>query len=538
MASADLTDAIAACRNSIGSAHVLTQPEALLAFTRNLGGEVRTIPLVLRPACTSEVQALVAIANTYHLPLYPVSCGRNWGLGSRLPVRDGSAVLDLSRLQRITEVNVPYHYAIVEPGVSQGQLYDHIRERGLPLMINITGAGRQTSLIGNALDRGIGYFASRADALCALEVVLGTGEVIQTGHAHYAQAKTAHIYRHGTGPSLDGLFSQSNFGIVTRATVDLMPIPECSAGLLAKINDEARFAALVDRLGQLRVDGSIRTVVHIGDRGRSHITLAPLLSESLARANGGTPEAYRDQAESILERERFGAWTALIGVSGSQAMVQAACGDIRRRLADIADVMVMTDKKMVRLRKLVDVMARFSARAREKRAVLEAMEPLFGMAAGIPTDAPLKSLYWPLRQQPSSDPIQPDADDCGMLYCLPFLPLSGADALQVLQQTRRIFGQFGFEPYMTFNIIDTKALELVVNLAFDRRDAQRRDAAQRCIETLTAQCVKDGYIPYRVGIEAMPHILQPADGFWQTVREMKKVFDPNNIIAPGRYNLV
>ena len=538
MNSETIQPVIEQCKRCIGAQHVIADSSGLADYSANISGIERQVPLVLRPASTDEVKRLVDLANESGLPLYPISRGNNWGLGSRLPAQDGSAVLDLSRMNRIIEVNVPQHYAVVEPGVTQQQLYEHITSGGLPLVINITGAGLQTSLIGNALERGIGYFAGRADELCALEVVLGTGEIIQTGHAHYSGSKTANLYRHGTGPSLDGLFAQSNFGVVTRATVSLMPAPPCRAAIIAKISDPEGLGPLIDAIGGLSNDQIIRGIVHIGNQHRSQITLAPLLCAHLSRMHGGEPASHKEHAERILEQENFGCWTALIGLSGTTEMVRSASREIRRRLGRLAAVSLLDDRRLARARALLNGLSPFSSIARDKAAALSAMEPLFAMTKGIPTDAPLHSLYWPLGLWPSADPPEPDTDGCGMLYCLPFFSFDGQTACSVAKSAERIFQEHGFTPYMTLNTIDSKTLECVVNLAFSKSDAQQTEAAHRCIEELQAYYIETGCIPYRVGIQTMHQVVDADDPFWQKIRDLKQVFDPNHIIAPGRYNLV
>ena len=65
-------------------------------------------------------------------------------------------------------------------------------------------------------------------------------------------ARTAHLYRHGIGPSLDGLFAQSGFGIVTAAGFGLMRAWERPAAFTLRLNREARLSDLVDRFAALR----------------------------------------------------------------------------------------------------------------------------------------------------------------------------------------------------------------------------------------------------------------------------------------------
>ncbi len=116
--------------------------------------------------------------------------------------------------------------------------------------------------------------------------------------------------------------------------------------------------------------------------------------------------------------------------------------------------------------------------------------------------------------------------------------MSGRDAAASAETVERIFAAHGFTPYITYNMINEKSLEGVINVAFDRSDAASCARAYQCIDALRTHCVDQGLYPYRLGIHEMQHFVSEDDPFWCKVRDMKQVFDPNHIIAPGRYNLV
>ncbi|WP_447411569.1 hypothetical protein, partial [Clostridium perfringens] len=81
--------------------------------------------------------------------------------------------------------------------------------------------------IGNATERGIGYgpMSERFEALCGIEVLLADGTLVRTGTGSMTGSTTWHESKYGFGPALDGIFTQSNFGIVTKAGVWLNPEP-------------------------------------------------------------------------------------------------------------------------------------------------------------------------------------------------------------------------------------------------------------------------------------------------------------------------
>lgn len=541
MNNAGLPAALAQWRGALGAEHVLTEGAALAGYAENVSALSRRIAAVVRPGTTEEVRQVVLAANAHRVPLYPISCGKNWGMGSKLPVRDDAVIVDLRRMNRIRELNTEHHYVVIEPGVTQGQLHAYLCERNLPLIFNVTGSGRATSLIGNALERGVGYFASRAEALSGLEVVLGNGRVITTGNGHVAGSVTTHLYKYGLGPYLDGLFAQSNYGIVTAAGMELMPIHGKQTAMLAKIADPTQFVPLMQALTDLRKRDVIRTAIHIGNRNRTVSTLGPLVYEQLAAdaaRNGSDPAARRATTESMIAAEGFGPWSAVGGVTGGPAEQAAVRREVRRVLRGIASVQFLDDATVAIARWLTARLSMFAA-ARRKHIMLRAVEPLLGLARGIPTDQPLKSIYWLVGDTPPAQgEVDPDHSRSGFLYCLPMVPMSGRDAQAAVAATTTVFGQHGFEAYITFNMVNTKVLEGVINLAFDRTQPERVTAALDAIEKLQSRFAELGFTPYRLGIQSMPGFVDPQDPFWQTVRELKQVFDPNHIISPGRYNLV
>lgn len=304
--------------------------------------------------------------------------------------RDNCLLVDLSRMNRILEVDVDQHYAIIEPGVTQRQLYDYLRKHDLPLLFNVTGSSGDTSIIGNSLDRGVGYFASRADSLSGLEVVLGNGNTVHTGFSHYPHAKTAPIYRHGIGPSLDGLFSQSNYGIVTRACFELMPKQESHMAVIAKIDSDEKLPEFIDALADLRRKEIIRTVAHVGNKARSEITLAPLVWEQLRKFGADGNRDLKALAEDMLAQEGFGPWSAVVGVMGTRSESKLARREISRSLKGIARTVFLTDA-LVGLARQASEKLSFLPYVRKKRIMLESILPLYEITKGIPTDAPSRA---------------------------------------------------------------------------------------------------------------------------------------------------
>src|SRR6185436_16654055 len=110
-----LEAAIAEVRQLLREENVLTNETSLERYRWCTLPFRRSIAAVVRPGSVEEIQQIVHIANTHHVSLYPISTGRNWGYGAAQPVRDDNIVVDLSRMDRVVEVNTELAYAVVEP---------------------------------------------------------------------------------------------------------------------------------------------------------------------------------------------------------------------------------------------------------------------------------------------------------------------------------------------------------------------------------------------------------------------------------------
>src|SRR5215469_17010792 len=122
----DYDSAIRHWASVVGPEHVVTSTSQLIAAETGTFATGHRIPAVVRPANRIEVQECVRVANRWRVPVYPISTGRNWGYGSRMPAADGCALLDLGRMNRILDFNEDLAYVTLEPGVTQGQLVEFL----------------------------------------------------------------------------------------------------------------------------------------------------------------------------------------------------------------------------------------------------------------------------------------------------------------------------------------------------------------------------------------------------------------------------
>ena len=114
------------------------------------------------------------------------------------------------------------------------------------------------------------------------------------------------VYKWGVGPTLDGLFSQSNLGIVTRMTIWLMPAPPYFQAFFFQCDEDNQLAPLIEALRPLRLSGALRSTVHIAN---DYKVLSSLQQYPWEETGGSVPLLPSTMLE-LRRRLKFGAWSA------------------------------------------------------------------------------------------------------------------------------------------------------------------------------------------------------------------------------------
>ncbi len=371
-------EALTEFRRVLGNDFVSIKEDQLAAAERATFETSQEIPVILRPADRAQVSDTLRVANQFGVALYPISSGKNWGYGSRVPVETGCALLDLSRMNRITGFSEESGYVTVEPGVTQRALHEFLTERRSRLWMDATGSSPDCSLIGNAMERGFGHtpYSDHFANVCGLEVVLANGDVIETGLSGLPGSKTGPVYRWGVGPSVDGLFSQSNLGIVTRATIWLMPAPEYFQAFFFQGEGDESLAPLIDALRPLRLDGTLRSAVHIGN---DYKVMGGIQQFPWGEPMPLTPERMKHFQNAL----KFSRWSGSGALYGTTVQVAEARRLLRQALKGKVSRLRFMDDRMIR------IASRFTRPYKmltglDLRRTLALVAPGLRLAAGTP----------------------------------------------------------------------------------------------------------------------------------------------------------
>ncbi len=230
-----------------GPENFSTRPEDLHLYAFDATNQRFMPEAVVWPGSAAEVSALVALAAEHSIPV--VARGAGTGLsGGALPLH-GGVVCAMTRFNRIVSIDKANLIAVVEPGVIASDFQAAVEEKGL--FYPPDPASREFSTLGgNAAEnaggtRAVKYGVTR-DYVLGLEVVLGTGEIIQTG------VKTA---KGVVGYDLTRLLvgSEGTLGIITRLTMRLLPKPEAKETVIAFFNKIPQAAETVSAITSARI---------------------------------------------------------------------------------------------------------------------------------------------------------------------------------------------------------------------------------------------------------------------------------------------
>jgi 4-cresol dehydrogenase (hydroxylating) len=531
MESRRFDEAVQTFTSILGSQGVDVSQATLDRYSRSTGFSSIRPQAVIYPKSTEQVQDVVRAAGRFHVSVYPISRGHNWGYGDACPPTESQFVIDLSQMNRIVEVNTRLSYAVIEAGVTQGQLFRYFQEHDIPLWMDCTGAGSQASIVGNALERGFGHtcYGDHVANICGMKIVLPNGRVLETGMGRYSPSNSRYVYPHGVGPSLDGLFVQSNLGIVTQIGLWLMPRPDAYSAFFIRTDDASSLEPLIERLSAMRQRGLIRSTVHIANDLR---VLSARIGYPWERANNRTP-LPADLRNDLRQEHRLGAWNAAGAIYGDRRTVKAARKSIKLGMRPFA-VRFVNERRM-KFAAFVSRALGFTSAGRGLADLLESMRPNYELLQGRPTDAPLKGATWRVRQERPRHPSDPRDVHAGVAYVSPVLPATGDAAKEAVDIISPIYDRYGFDALITFTMINERALICVTNVAFDVRSGDDIDDAAKCYREMSEALLSAGHVPYRTGPDGFEMIRDDSSTFWQVVRSIKLALDPGRIISPGRY---
>ena len=208
-----------------------TDPHVVNLFAHDVFGKGTPALAVIRPSCTTDIQALVKVCLRTKTALITRGGGMSYTAGY-LADHEQGLLLDMSSMNRIIEVNTEDAYVTVEAGVTWSMLHQTLAPLGLRTPFWGTLSGSQATVGGGLSQNGVfwgsGYHGTAGDSILGLGVVTGTGEVLLTGSNSQRNGQPFTRY---FGPDMTGLFigDCGALGIKVTATLPLIPVAGAKA---------------------------------------------------------------------------------------------------------------------------------------------------------------------------------------------------------------------------------------------------------------------------------------------------------------------
>jgi FAD/FMN-containing dehydrogenase len=299
--------------------------------------------LAVKPKNADEVQVIVAWANQTGTPLVPVSSGAPHFRGDSIPGADGAVIVDLGRMNRIIMMDRRNRVTIVEPGVTFSQLQPKLMQQGMRLSMPLLPRATK-SVLGSILERepitNPRYAWSLSEPLRCLETVMGSGDIFRTGEMAGASISTSTgqaakpmpleqvleerrkkqetaLYQYGPGQfNFHKLLSaaQGTMGIVTWASLRCEVLPKVQRFYLAPSQGIENLISFAYKLLRIRFHDELLLV--------NGANLAAMLGKSAGQA-------------SEL-RGTLPPWVLILGLTGRDMLPEERVAFLEKDIGDIA----------------------------------------------------------------------------------------------------------------------------------------------------------------------------------------------------------
>ena len=338
------------------------------------------------------------------------------------------------------------------------------------------------------------------NAVCGLEVVLANGEVLRTGMGAMESSEVWHQYKYGFGPLVDGLFSQSNFGIVTRMGLWLMPSPEGYRDGRVSVAQHDDLVPFMETYAYLMNSDILRGTM---------LLESPLLSYHVSQ--GGSffemPNGPSIPELDRLARERnLPYWSAEFRFWGPPKLIDAQWEYVKEKFGAISSSTFTDGRRYV------------------FPADVDQNDPTLTVALGVPSLGVFGLLQ-----------------GGGHLGFSPIIPMTGEAIFRAQRAFGRLYADLALPAANQFAALpwsyNPRALVLLFGLP-TTRDAEQNRQSREIFERLVEVSAENGWAEYRTHIAFMDKVAEMYSFNDHAMRRfhetLKDAVDPNGILSPGK----
>jgi FAD/FMN-containing dehydrogenase len=463
----------------LGGGHVIRSPSALSSHSADKSClDSRNMPIcICKPRTVEEVQKTVEFCNKHKIPLVPSSSGVHF-YGRTVP-KDGGIIVDLSEMNRIVKFDDRNKNATIEAGVTFSQ-FESLKEKGLLPLFPLCAPERK-SVLTSYLEREpllvpkLEYY----EPILTMEVVLPTGEILRTGSAAVKPSKFAeYVVPFGPGLNWNQIFqgAQGTLGIVTSATVKIEHLPKLDKLYFLSSNS---LKELVDPLYEIQ-----RYLLGYECLVLNDLNLATILADK--------------KSEIEVLRRKLARWTLIVCLSGGVKLPEEK---LKQEEEDFLEILrgfrVGPSTKLEGLEEKVLLMLRQSYKGEYWKQMWKGdFQDIFFVATLDKTPH-----YFEVVEKISSELGYP-MDEVGC-YIQP--------------------------------LVRGGACHMEFTLFYDSNNDKQLKKIKKTYEKLV-ECLFDGGAffsrPYGSFLSKMTY--QRNLAYARILKEVKEIFDPNNIMNPGK----
>lgn len=423
---------------------------------------------------------LVKFCNDYLIPIVPYISGNNVG-GLTIPLQGGIVVDFGKKMNKILHINETMMYALIEPGVTFGQLKKFLDENYPNLRYSYPNAPPYASVVGNALLSGMTNLSTKigsmGDAINGLEVITAEGDVARIGSCFYGkdEADPDSWWGRGPIPDLVGLFInwQGMTGLVTKCAVQLWPNHPVKKPYLAVFFGLTDIAPFLREIGKAEIADDV-----VG------------FTIEVAKMEVGIDEPKRYPEEP--------AYSAVIPLSAQTENMMKAKDEI------LHNIVSELNKKgtNIHLINYNEFSKLYNLKART----------IYELPSVILSLVPYSGLSW-----------------VGT-YC----SLDKLDEL--IEKCDAIFHKHNVPPYVMLKTMKSSH-NGIFRPIFRFKKFTDQERMFKLIEEITDMCIDAGCIPYKTPIWMTAKMREKINPGWlKLFDKIKNCMDPNGIFNPGRWN--
>jgi len=446
--------------------------------------------LIVKPRNIKDVQEIVKLANEYLTPLVTVSSGPPHFKGDTVPSTGGAVIVDLSGMKKIMRIDRYHRVAMCEPGVTFAELIPAVQQQGIRLNLPLLPR-KNKSVVGSLLEREPvimpKYQWDISDPLACLGLILGTGDEFRTGQAAgpgtiEEQWAAGAVQKAPYGPGSTcwhRLFqgAQGTMGIATWASMRCEILPTLEEPFLVGSSFLDRLLKLTHWLIRLRLVNECFIL--------NNTNLAAIMALNW-------PEDYYTIKRSLPT------WILFYNVAGYQYFPE--------------------DRVRYQVKDIQSVAQRIGIEPTTNLGAVSAKELL--KVVQQPSEDP----YWKLRYK-------------GACQDIFFLTLS--NKLSSLLETMNIeANKFGY-PASDIGVyiqpgVQGTSYHCEFNLFFDSGNSSELQQIKKLISSATLSLLNKGAFFSRPYGHCTRVIMNRDASTVESLRKVKKIFDPNNILNPGK----